>query len=323
MTLFYRKFSLSLPRLSFTSPIGYNISMKQLAIIGSTASGKSDLALRLAQQHHSLILSIDSLSIYQEIDIASAKPSKAELSSVEHFGIDRLKPDETASVITFIDEYNAIYTKALQENKNIIIVGGSSFYLKSMIEGLSKIPDYSPSTLQKAKTMLIDLGECHRLLNDIDPLTMQKITSTDAYRIEKMLLIYLESGISPSEWFHAHPPQPIITECPVLNLQVDRDVLRERITQRTEKMVNSGLIDEVAELERLYGRSPNSMKAIGIIETLEYLDGKVSKDEMISLISTHTAQLAKRQQTFNTHQFVLHSSGLADELRSIAETILK
>jgi len=297
--------------------------MKQIAIIGSTASGKSDLALSLAQQNNALILSIDSLSIYKEINIASAKPSKSELLTVEHFGIDRLKPDETASVITFIDEYRAIREKALNEEKNIIIVGGSSFYLKSMIDGLSKIPDYSPSTIEKAKTMLIDLETCHRLLSDIDPRSMQKIALSDSYRIEKMLLIYLESGIAPSEWFQANPPTPIITECPVFNLQVDRDILRERIALRTEKMVQSGLIDEVAELERIYGRVPNSMKAIGIIEVLEYLDGKVSKEEMSALISTHTAQLAKRQQTFNAHQFELRMSGAADELYETASAILK
>ena len=297
--------------------------MKTLAIIGSTASGKSDLALSLAQQYNALILSIDSLSIYKEIDIASAKPSKSELSMVEHFGIDRLKPDETASVITFIDEYHSIRNKALRENRNIIIVGGSSFYLKSMIDGLSKIPDYSPVTLQKTKAMLSDLSECHRLLSDIDPLTMDKITPSDTYRIEKMLLIYLESGLAPSEWFHAHPPQPIITECPVLNLQVDREILRNRIALRTDKMIHSGLIDEVAELERLYGRIPNSMKSIGIVETLEYLDGKLTKNELIDQISIHTGQLAKRQQTFNTHQFTLSASGLSEELMGIAEIILK
>lgn len=297
--------------------------MKQIAIIGSTASGKSDLALSLAQQHNALILSIDSLSIYKEIDIASAKPSKAELSYIEHFGIDLLNPDETASVITFIDEYRAIRDKALKDNKNIIIVGGSSFYLKSMIDGLSKIPNYSLSTIQKAKTMLMDPQECHRLLLDIDPLSMKKITPTDPYRIEKMLLIYLESGIAPSKWFRANPPVPIITECPVFNLQVDRDILRERIAHRSEKMVLSGVIDEVAELERVYGRTPNSMKAIGIIEVLEYLDGKTTKEEMTSLISTHTAQLAKRQQTFNAHQFDLSANTTADELYKAASTILK
>lgn len=295
--------------------------MKQIAIIGSTASGKSDLALSLAHEYNALILSIDSLSIYREIDIASAKPTKDELASVEHFGIDRLNPDETASVFTFIDEYRRIRDQALSKNKNVIIVGGSSFYLKSMIDGLSKIPDYSPSTIEKAKTMMMDQQKCHRLLNEIDPHTMKKIALSDSYRIEKMLLIYLESSIAPSEWFSANPPKPIITDCPVLNLHVDRDILRERIVLRTAKMLISGLIDEVAELERVYGRVPNSMKAIGIIEVLEYLDGKVSKTEMESLIATHTAQLAKRQQTFNAHQFELSASGSAEEIRTFAEKI--
>lgn len=297
--------------------------MKTLAIIGSTASGKSDLALTLAQRYNGIILSIDSLSIYKEIDIASAKPTKNELSCVKHFGIDCLKPDENASVITFIEEYRRIQHQAVAENKNTIIVGGSSFYLKSMIEGLSQIPIYSPSTLQKVKEMIVDLAECHRVLRDADPITMDKIASSDAYRIEKMLLIYLETQTAPSDWFRAHPPSPIITECPILHLDIERSLLRERIALRTHKMIAAGLIDEVAELERQYGRMPNSMKAIGIVEALDYLDGKITKTEMTERITIHTAQLAKRQQTFNTHQFALTANGSANILETIAETILK
>lgn len=297
--------------------------MKQLAIIGSTASGKSDLALYLAEKYNALILSIDSLSIYKEIDIASAKPSKEELASIEHFGINRLSPPETANVFTFIDEYRRIHETAINTGKNVIIVGGSSFYLKSMLDGLSKIPEYSSNTLQTLKDMLSDLDACYRLLSKIDLKSMQKIATNDRYRIEKLLLIYLESGIPPSKWFEENPPQRIITKCPVLNLHVDRETLRERILLRTKKMIAMGLIDEVAELERLYGRAPNSMKAIGIIETLEYLDGKIDKHELTALITTHTAQLAKRQQTFNAHQFVLDANGSSEELKTIAERLLK
>ncbi|MBD3806115.1 tRNA (adenosine(37)-N6)-dimethylallyltransferase MiaA [Sulfuricurvum sp.] len=297
--------------------------MKQLAIIGSTASGKSDFALALAQKHNAIILSIDSLSIYRKIDIASAKPSQDELSLVPHFGINRLNPDETASVMTFIDEYRAIDECAKNEGKNIIIVGGSSFYLKRMIEGLSPIPTYSHTTLNKAKSMLERLEECHRLLSSVDPKSMEKIAPSDRYRIEKMLLIYLETLEAPSQWFKAHPPQPIITDCPVVEIKIDRDLLRQRIALRTSKMIQQGLIDEVAELERLYGRALNSMKAIGILEVLEYLDGKISKLEMETLISTHTAQLAKRQQTFNAHQFALSASGRVDELLPIARSYLQ
>jgi tRNA dimethylallyltransferase len=129
--------------------------------------------------------------------------------------------------------------------------------------------------------------------------------------------------MAPSEWFRTHPPVPIVTNCPIVTLQVDRDLLRQRIALRTQKMVDSGLIDEVAALEQRYGRIPNSMKAIGIIEVLEYLDAKISKDEMIERISTHTAQLAKRQQTFNTHQFELRANGSVQELLSIAQNILE
>lgn len=296
--------------------------MKQLAIIGATASGKSDLALELALNCNALIFSIDSLSIYKEIDIASAKPSRSELEEVEHFGINRLTPDANASVITFIDEYTRIREKALADEKNIIIVGGSSFYLKSMLEGLSPIPVYSSDTLQRAKMMLSDLRECHRLLSEIDPQCMEKISPTDPYRIEKMLLLYLETKIPPTEWFRKNSPSPTITDCPVLNLEIDRGLLRERIALRTQKMISIGLIDEVAELERMYGRAPNSMKAIGILETLEYLDGKITKAELNELIAMHTGQLAKRQQTFNTHQFTLHASGNSELLRAAAKTIL-
>ena len=298
------------------------LSMKQLAIIGPTASGKSDLALSLATHHNALILSIDSLSIYREIDIASAKPSSEELSQVDHFGINILAPDETAGVFTFIDEYHRAFSTATQQGKNLIIVGGSSFYLKSMIDGLSTIPKISDDVRLETIIRLKNLEEAHRFLSDIDPQTMAKITPNDSYRIEKMLHLTLQTKTPPSLWFKEHPPVPIIHTCPILNIDVDRTLLRERIALRTDKMVTQGIIDEVAELERLYGRAPNSMKAIGILETLEFLDGKINKQKLLEEISTHTAQLAKRQQTFNTHQFALTASGSVENLKEVATAIL-
>lgn len=296
--------------------------MKQLAIIGSTASGKSDLALSLASEHNAIILSIDSLSIYREIDIASAKPSKEELSTVHHFGIDVLKPNENATVFTFIDEYRRASDYALQNSKNLIIVGGSSFYLKSMVDGLSYVPPITDETEERASEMLTNLTQTYDFLNQIDPVTMEKITPSDSYRIEKILHIYLQTSISPSIWFKEHPPQPIIQECPILNIEIDRSWLRDRISLRTQKMVQNGLIDEVAELERLYGRIPNSMKAIGVIETLDFLDGKITKNQLIDEITTHTSQLAKRQQTFNAHQFNEVVNGSVNELYDMATITL-
>lgn len=296
--------------------------MKQLAIIGSTASGKSNLALELAQTCNAVILSIDSLSIYTQINIASAKPSQSELQLVKHFGIDVLDPSQTASVFTFIEEYHQACLYAQKHDKNLIIVGGSSFYLKSMLDGLSSIPLITQSVREQTAVWLEDLENAHRFLTDIDPSTMAAIMKSDRYRIEKMLHLYLQTKVPPSQWFEMNPPKSIIVQCPILNIDVERGYLRERIALRTQKMIVDGLINEVAECEQLYGRSPNSMKAIGMIETLDYLDGKYTKNELAQLITTHTAQLAKRQQTFNTHQFTLTAHQSVQKLYPIAEGLL-
>lgn len=288
--------------------------MKQIAIIGPTASGKSDLAIEMALRHNAYILSIDSLSIYREIDIASAKPTAEELAKVRHFGINVIDPDTHFSVAIFMHLYKEAVEKATEAGKNLIIVGGTSFYLKSLISGLSELPEYSEESKARAAEMMRDLKWAYGYLREIDEAYMRAIEPTDAYRIEKMLLLVLESGMSPTSWFAAHPPKPVIAHLPIFNIEVERAELRERIIKRTRKMVSSGLIDEVALLERKYGRDHNAMKAIGIIEVLAYLDGEFSKETMTDAIITHTAQLAKRQQTFNRTQFEEAVSAPLDKL---------
>ncbi len=277
--------------------------MKELALIGPTASGKSDLAIRLALEHNAYILSLDSLALYKEIDIASAKPSKEELALVEHHGIDLITPDQEFSVGTYTDIYKSLKKSCEEQEKNLIIVGGSSFYLRTLLQGLSPIPDFSEETKQTVQELLQDLPAAYALLQKVDPLYMTGIDPSDRYRIEKMLLIYIETKMPPTAYFEKFPPQPIIEELPIYEIDVNREYLKERIKLRTQKMVEMGLIDEVCDLEYRYSRLPNALKAIGIIEVFDYLDGRVSKEEMKEQIITHTAQLAKRQQTFNRTQF--------------------
>jgi tRNA dimethylallyltransferase len=292
--------------------------MKQIAIIGPTASGKSDLAIEMALLHNAYILSVDSLSIYKEIDIASAKPDAEALAKVKHFGINVIYPDTHFSVAIFIALYRKALQQAKEDGKNLIIVGGTSFYLKSLTTGLSVLPEYTPETKERAAKMLLDLHQAYAYLQERDPAYMRSIEPTDAYRIEKMLLLVLESGMSPTAWFNAHPPKPVIERVDIFDIEVDRTLLRERIIKRTRKMVESGLIDEVAMLEHKYGRDHNAMKAIGIIEVLQYLDGEYSKEAMIDTIITHTAQLAKRQQTFNRTQF---SEAVSAKLEALPQLI--
>jgi len=289
--------------------------IKQLALIGPTASGKTSLSIKIAHKMNAYILSIDSLSIFKEIDIVSAKPTLKEREGVEHFGLDYLYPNESFDVATFIKLYHEVYNKASIESKNLIIVGGTSFYLKMLIDGISVLPSISDTTKNESKKHLCDLQKTYQWLYNIDPEYMSKIEANDPYRIEKALHIYLESSLSPTEYFKQFPAQPTITTpLPIYQIELERDKLRERIALRTRLMVEDGLIDEICTLERKYTRAPNCMKAIGIKETLAYLDGIYDKELLIEKITTNTARLAKRQKTFNNSQFNNVFKGSVEEL---------
>jgi len=294
--------------------------MKQLAIIGATASGKSDLAISVAKEIDAYILSIDSLSIYKEIDIVSAKPSKKELAEIKHFGIDVLNPDDYFSVDIFISLYKEVISTCQKDSKNLIIVGGTSFYLKSLMQGLSPLPNITKEISWHVENELKDLQKAYKFLSDIDTIYMKNISPNDRYRIEKALLIFKASNLTPTQWFEKNPPKPIIKDLDIYNIDVDRDILRDRISKRTHKMLEMGVIDEVCYLEQKYTRLPHAMNSIGIVEVLEYLDSKISLDEMVQNISTHTAQLAKRQQTFNRTQFQHITNAPLHKLKDIILT---
>jgi tRNA dimethylallyltransferase len=291
-------------------------TVNQLALIGPTASGKTALSIKLAQQTNAYILSLDSLSIYKEIDIVSAKPTPEERSGITHFGIDYITPDKSFDVTTFIKLYHEVYAKCQEEGKNLVIVGGTSFYLKMLIEGISELPSITPETKQKAQHSLQDLHKTYQRLATLDEPYMSHIKATDPYRIEKALHIYLETGLTPSEYFKRFPPKPTIeAPLPIYQIITDRETLRKRIALRTKMMLDDGLIDEICMLEKKYTRAPNSMKAIGIKETLAYLDGIYTKQMLAEKITTNTARLAKRQTTFNNSQFDNVIKGTVEELQ--------
>jgi len=291
--------------------------LQQLALIGPTASGKSALAIELAKRYGGVILSVDSLAIYREIDIASAKPSKREQDNVRHFGIDLLQPNEPFDVMHFVSLYRQAALWARQTKTILILVGGSSFYLKVLLEGISPLPSISEEIrIQVRELTQYRLEEAYRLLQENAPLTAQRLERGDRYRIEKSLLIALQTGTEPLDYFRHHPPVPVISDTlPIFEIDIDRETLRSRITQRTDSMLNSGLVDEVAGLEKRYGRSPQSMKSIGIAEVLDYFDGRCDYRQMREKIVTHTARLAKRQRTFNRSQFQNVIRGNIKELK--------
>ena len=283
--------------------------MKEIAIIGTTASGKTALSLELASKTNSIILSLDSLCVYKEIDIVSAKPTKEERGNIVHFGIDEVYPNEEFDVVKFIELYNKAKEYASNHDNNLIIVGGTGFYLKALIDGLSKGIDL------KVKLDISPL-EAYDFLYSLDKDYMQKIEKNDRYRIEKAYAIYKQSGLIPSEFFEKNPKTPFAKDLKIFEILWDKEELRKRIALRTNQMVKSGLIDEIIYLEKKYTRAPNCMSSIGVIETLEYLDGKLSKQELEDKISLNTSKLAKRQNTFNKSQLTEKTSNIIENLNS-------
>ena len=283
--------------------------MKELAIIGTTASGKTALSLEIANKTNSIILSLDSLCVYKEIDIASAKPTKIERGDIVHFGIDEVFPNEKFDVIEFLNLYKNAKEYAEKNMKNLIIVGGTGFYLKALVDGIS-------DGLKENTNLDMSLNDTYNLLYSLDKEYMQKIEPNDKYRVEKAYSIYKQSGLTPSEYFLKNPKIALSPNLPIFEILWEKDELTNRISLRTKQMIKAGLIDETIYLEKKYTRAPNCMSSIGIVETLEYLDGKMSKQELEDKIIQNSLKLAKRQNTFNKGQFTNRVSNIIPSLNS-------
>lgn len=266
------------------------------AIIGSTCSGKSALALKLANKFKLSIFSIDSLSVYKYIDIASAKPSCDELRMIKHYGINVLEPNEKCNAKLF---FNLL--KYLDNNK-ILIVGGSSFYLKSIIDGMFPMPKVNHSIQDNINNILKNKLNAYSMLSSIDKEYADKININDSYRIARGLEIFFLTNTPPSLYYKFNEKEKLPFKINIFELNKPKEYLVEKIRYRTKTMINSGLIDEAIFLRGKFKNS-QTLKAIGIKEALSYVDGDININTMEELINKHTIALAKRQRTFNKTQF--------------------
>ena len=269
--------------------------MSEFAIIGTTASGKSDLALEIARENGGVILSLDSLCVYRKIDIASAKPSADELREIRHFGVNLVEPSEKFSAGDFAREYLKARDFALKNGVNLIITGGSGFYLKALLSGLApQIPDFDEFP---------NNDEIWALAQENDAEFVAKFSANDTFRLQKWFSIFKFCGFAPSKFLRENTAEPVIKNLKIFEILRDKDEIRERILARTNLMIERGLIDEARALFSEFGRDAKALKSIGLKECAQFLDGEISLEKLVELISTHTAQLAKRQRTFNRSQF--------------------
>ncbi len=282
----------------------------EIALIGPTACGKSETALNVAKKIDALILSLDSLALYKEVDIASAKPSREELRAVKHFGVDILYPNEHFNAAMFADEYERASACAKEQGKHLIIVGGSSFYLKALIDGLSIMPSISQSSRDKAANMAReDVTAAYAVLQSVDAEFSEGIKSTDTYRISRGLEMFYEFGKKPSEIFDTAPKKKLADGVRIFEIIADREELRAKIRARTAKMFEAGLLEEAEYLLGRYGVDAKPMGSIGLKECVSFLCEEITRSECEELISIHTAQLAKRQVTFNKSQLLAEFAG--------------
>ena len=263
-----------------------------IVICGATASGKSGLALEIAQRLNSVIISADSRQIYKEFDIGTAKPTVAEQKLVPHYQIDICEPTEVLTLAEYQKQTQELI--ASQKNTVPLLVGGTGLYLDSITKGL-KIPRVAPQP--ELRSQLSDLGQkqIYAWLTQIDPMAVQKIHQNDHYRTLRALEVFYVTGVPISAQQGENPPNYPILQ---IGLGCEVEVLDRRIATRVEQMIEMGLVEEVKYLCNKYGMDLPLLNTLGYAEIKQYLIGEVDLEEAIAQTVTHTRQFAKRQRTW-------------------------
>ena len=256
---------------------------------------------------------MDSLSIYKDINIASAKPSLKERKNIKHYALDCLNIDEKNNAPLFktlLEDAMRVSPKEI-----LLIVGGSSFYLKSILEGLSSMPKLSDEEVVKIEREIATLSNPYTFLKSIDPNMAFKIHPNDTYRIHKALEIFYATHTPPSEYFKANPKKPFEHAISLFALSVEKSALHNNIKQRTKNMLDCGLIEEIKALYIKYPKDSQPFKAIGVKESVLFLEKRLTLKELEEAIISNTMKLAKRQNTFNKTQFHNLYMGSVEEVR--------
>ena len=263
-----------------------------IVLIGPTASGKTELAIEIAEYFKTHIHNIDSRQIYKSMDIGTAKPSENQQKKIKHFLIDIEEPIYPINVKQFQDIAQKSIKQEIKQNYLPFLVGGSGLYMNSITKGFFA-PDVPPQINLRRQLEELGQKECWELLKNCDPLSTKKIHCADHIRTIRALEVFYVTGQSMSTQKVQNPPS-----WKILELGLDRDDLKERILQRTKNMFLSGIIEETKHLISKYGSDLPILKTIGYGEARDVLNNNLKIDEAIELTTTKTIQFAKRQKTW-------------------------
>lgn len=274
---------------------------KVIVICGPTASGKTGLSIELAKKINGEIVSADSMQIYQEMDIGTAKPTKEEQQGIKHYLMDFVSPEERYSVADYKKDAKQAIKEILQKGKTPIVVGGTGLYVDSLIYEI-EYPNiefderYRKELEQRVETE--GLEKLYEEAQKIDPEASEKISSNDEKRILRILEIYHATGKTKTEQEIESRKNPVEYDYKVYALKWDREILYERINKRVDLMLEQGLIEEVKEILERHQKFPTAMQGLGYKEVVEFLEGKLTKEEMIEKLKMETRRYAKRQMTW-------------------------
>ncbi len=274
---------------------------KVIVICGPTASGKTSLSIELAKKIEGEIISADSMQIYKEMDIGTAKPSKEEKQGIKHYLLDFVSPEERYSVADYKRDAKKAIEEILEKGKIPIIVGGTGLYVDSLIYEI-EYPniefDEEYRKLLEKRVEQEGLEALYQEAAQIDPLAIEKISQNDEKRILRILEIYHATGKNKTEQEKLSRVNPVPYDYQVYALKWDRELLYERINKRVDIMLEQGLIKEVEEIWKKYDHFPTAMQGLGYKEVVEFLEGKTTKEEMIEKLKMETRRYAKRQMTW-------------------------
>lgn len=284
-----------------------------VCLMGPTASGKTDLAMYLYDQFPCELVSVDSVLVYRGMDIGSAKPDAQTLQRYPHHLIDMLDPAEPYSAARFRDDALALIQDITARGRVPLLVGGTMLYFKALAGGLASMPSADPVVRARIEAMALEQGwpAVHAALAQVDPASAERIHPNDPQRISRAYEVFLGSGITLTQWHERQHAEKAADQTPgsgVLPYTVrylavaprERSVLHERIAERFSLMLQQGLISEV---EALHARgdldvSMPSIRAVGYRQVWDYLEGRLSYEQMHERGVIATRQLAKRQFTW-------------------------